>query len=248
MKYFLLIITLFVSSLTSACALSEASKKQASYHYQMGLSFLGEDNITRALVEFTEAEKITPDDPELLYYLGHVYLQKKKLDVAEQKLRRAIELKPSYSEAKNNLGVVCMEEKRWDDAIRLFTEVSADIFYQNPEIAQINLGLAYFGKGDNEKAVSTLRSAVAAYPRLPQGRLHLGRVYAAMGKNDLAIEEYKSALRIYGGYAEAHYNLALAYMKANQKSAAADSFREVIRIAPDLEISQISREYLDSMK
>ena len=49
-------------------------------------------------------------------------------------------------------------------------------------------------------------------------------------------------------YANAHYNLGLAYLKTKEKQAAVSAFREVIRIAPDSEIGQLSREYIDLLK
>ncbi|KAF0221522.1 MAG: TPR repeat-containing [Geobacteraceae bacterium] len=237
-----------ISSLCSACALSEAAKKQASYHYQMGLSHLGENNATAALVEFTEAEKINPDDPELQNYLGLAYYRKSKYDLAEQNYLKALALKPNYSEARNNLGVNYLEMKRWDDAIHQLKLVTEDIFYQNQDTAQINLGLAYFGKGDYPKALSVLRLLVASYPRDPRGRLNLGRVYLAVDKTDLAIEEFRKAVELYKDYANAYYNLGLAYLKIKDNGQASAAFKEVLRIAPDSEMGQLSREYLDLLK
>lgn len=248
MKRLLVLTTLLTAVLAAGCALSEGARKKASYHYQMGLSFLGEQNVTRALFEFTEAEKLTPNDPELLNYLGLAYYYKKKYELAEQKFLRALDAKPAYSEARNNLGVTFLEMGRWDDAIRQFKLVSEDIFYQNQDIARINLGLAYYGKGDHGEALSVLRSAVSSNPRIPQGRLTLGKVYFALGKTELAIAEYKAAVDLYRDYADAHYNLALAYLKQKDSAAASAAFREVVRIAPESGLGRLSREYLDLLK
>jgi len=103
------LLLMFVALLLSSCALSAADKKQASYHFQMGESYLREQNITAALTELTEAEKYTPDDPQLLNFLGMVYFSKGKYDVAEQKYLKAIAIKPSFSEARNHLAVNYME-------------------------------------------------------------------------------------------------------------------------------------------
>lgn len=245
---FLLGTVLALPLLVSACGLSQNAKKQASYHYQMGQSYLAENNVTRALVELTEAEKLDPDNPELLSNLGLAYFRKNKFDIAEQKYLKAIALKPDYSEVRNRLGVNYMEMKRWDDAIYQLRLVTEDIFFSDQEAASINLGLAYFGKGDYPKALSVLRSVVGAYSGNPRGRLHLGRVYFALDKVDLAIAEYRKAVDIYGDYASAYYNLGLAYLKQKDYRAARGAFREVLRIAPDSEMGQLSREYLDSLK
>jgi len=232
----------------AACAVTDASRKQASYHFQMGLSYLGENDATRALIELSEAEKLTPNDPALLNSLGLAYFYKKRFDLAELKYRRAIELKPDYSEARNNLGVNYLEMQRWDDAAAQFTLVLADLFFVNHEDARINLGLAYLGKGDYPQALEILRQAVATSPRNIVARVALGRVYFAMDRTDLAIQEFSRAVELNRNYQNGYYYLALAHLRGKNYVAAADAFREAIRIAPDSEKGRLSREYLESMR
>ncbi|HBG07749.1 MAG: hypothetical protein A2075_10590 [Geobacteraceae bacterium GWC2_58_44] len=242
---FMLALTLLFAS---GCALSEAQKNRFVYHYQMGQSFYAENNFTGALQEFTEAEKLTPEDPALLNHLGLTYFRKGHYDLAERKYLVALELKPGYSEARNNLGVNYLEMKRWDDAIAQFKLVQDDIFYQGQEGAHINLGLAYLGKGEYQQALAVLRGAVGRNGGDPRTRIHLGRVYFALDRTELAVEEYKKALELNGSYANAYYYLALAKVKLKEPGAARSAFKEVVRIAPDSEIGQLSREYLDLLK
>jgi type IV pilus assembly protein PilF len=242
---FMLVLTLLFAS---GCALSQAQKNSSVYHYQMGQSFYAENNFTGALLEFTEAEKLTPKDPALLNDLGLTFFRKGRFDLAEAKYLKALQLKPVYSEARNNLGVNYLEMKRWEDAIAQFKQVQDDIFYQGQESAVINMGLAHLGKGDYQQALTVLRGAVGRNPADPRTRLHLGRVYFALDKTELAIGEYRKALELNGSYANAYYYLALAQVKFKDSKAARSAFREVVRIAPDSEIGQLSREYLDLLK
>ena len=244
----LIAFMLAVSLLVPGCALNQAAKNKSLYHYQMGQSFYAENNFTGALVEFSEAEKLTPKDPVLLNDLGLTYFRKGRFDLAEVKYLKAIKIKSDFSEARNNLGVNYLEMKRWDDAIDQFKTVQDDIFYQGQEATAINLGLAYLGKGDNQQALVLLRAAVSKNPSDPRTRLHLGRVYFAMDKTELAIGEYRKALALNSSYAAAHFNLGLAEVKLKESAAARRAFKEVIRIAPDSEIGQLSREYLDLLK
>jgi tetratricopeptide (TPR) repeat protein len=214
----------------------------------MGLSYLGENNVTSALVEFTEAEKIDPDNHELQNYLGQVYFRKNKLEISEKKYLRAIALKPDYSEARNNLAVTYLEMRKWDEAIYQLKLVSEDIFYQNQAAAGINLALAYFNKGEFKQSMDILRPLAAAYPLDPMIRYNIGRIYYSTDKIDLAIGEYKKAVALYPDYMQAHYSLGQANMKMGDKKGAARHFREVVRIAPDTEMAQLSREYLDLLK
>lgn len=234
--------------LASGCALSQGEKNRSIYHFQMGQSFYAENNYTGALQELTEAEKLTPKDPELLNLLGLTFFRKGHFDLAEAKYLKALDRKENFSEARNNLGVNYLEMKRWDDAIAQFKRVQDDIFYQGQENAAINLGLAYLGKGDYPQALSVLRAQVAKNGNDPRTRLNLGRVYFAMDKTELAVEEYEKALRLNRSYASAHYHMGLAQMKLKDAQAAKGAFQEVVRLAPDSEIGQLSREYLDLLK
>ncbi len=237
-----------LSLFISACAMGEASQKKASSHFQLGLAYLGENNISGALVELTEAEKLNPDDPELQFNLGKAYFLKNRYDIAEQKFLRAVALKPEFSEARYNLGLVYIEMKRWDEAVYQFKMVTEDIFYQNQEFASINLGIAYLNKGEYPKALSTLRAVVNSYPRSPIAKVYLGQVYLKLDKVEVAILEFKRAVELNKNYANAHYNLGLAYLKAKDNPDALAAFREVVRIAPETEIGRHSREYLDLLK
>jgi type IV pilus assembly protein PilF len=241
-------VYLLVMLALAGCATQGVKNNQESYHYQMGLSYLGEHNYTSALIELTEAEKSDPQNPELLYNLGLAYLGKKRFDLAEQKLQQAIMLKPNYSPARNDLGVVYLELKRWDNAIQQFKIVKDDIFYQDSENAAINLGLAYLGKGDYPKALEELRAVIVANPRNPVARLSLGRVWFAMDKTEQAIVEYRKALEIFKDFGAAYYYLGLAQLKQNSLDAARSSFNEVLRIIPDSELGHASIGYLELLK
>jgi len=234
--------------LCCGCAVMEESQKKASYHYQMGVSNLLEKNYTKALVELTEAEKLNPDDPDLQNQLGQAYFFKEKFEIAEKKYLRALELRPQFSEARNNLGVNYLEMQRWDDAIQQLKLAADDIFYQNHDDASMNLALAYHGKGDNGTALAILRPIVARNPKNPIAHVNLGRVYNAEGRVSLAIAEFTKAVEINRDFARAYYYLGLAHLKAKDMPLAQKAFEEVVRIAPDTEIGQLSREYIDVLK
>ena len=244
--HYMLVLALAFATL--GCALSDAQKNRAVYHYQMGQSFYAENNFSGALQEFTEAEKLTPKDAALLNDMGLTLFRKGRYDLAEGKYLRALTLKDGYSEARNNLGVNYLEMKRWDDAVAQFKGVQDDIFYQDQDSVAINMGLALLGKGDYRQALAVLRAAVGRKPADPRARLSLGRVYFALDKTELAIEEYQKALKLNGSYANGYYFLALAQLKLKDPTAARGAFRQVLRIAPDSEIGQLSRDYLELLK
>lgn len=106
----------------------------------------------------------------------------------------AVEAKPDFREAKNTLGVVLIQQKKYDEAIATLRPLAEDILYQTPENAWGNLGLAYLEKGDLDKAVEALRRSVAAQPNFCVGSYRLGLAYERKQSPAAAIEAYTRAL------------------------------------------------------
>jgi type IV pilus assembly protein PilF len=243
-----ILLLLTVSGCMSGRGQGNTKPNPASYHYQMGLSYLGERNYSSALFELTEAEKLDPENPDVLYNLGMAFIGKKRPDLAEAKLLKAILLKPDFSVARNDLGVAYLDLKRWDSAIQQFKIVKDDLFYGNSENASINLGLAYLGKGDYPKALEELQAVAAQNPRNPVVRLSLGRVWFAMDKIEQAIAEYTKALEIYRDYGAAYCYLGQALLKLNRINDARAAFKEAVRLIPDSELGRAALGYLDLIK
>lgn len=249
MKYgILLIIMLLMAGCVTGRDPQFGKKNPAAYHYQMGLSFLGERNFTSALIELTEAEKLDPDNPDVLYNLGLAYIGKRRPELAEPRLQKAISMKPNNSTARNDLGVAYLDLKRWDNAIEQFKIVKNDLFYENNENATLNLGLAYLGKGDYPRALEEFRIIATSNPRNPVTHVCIGRVWFASGKNEQAIEAYSKAISLYSEYGAAYYYRGLTYLKAGNRDAARSDFQQAAKIIPDSEPGRSAINYLDILK
>ncbi len=234
--------------LQTGCAATSSSGRPAAYHYQMGVSYLEERNYTAALVDLTEAEKMEPDNAELQYNLGRALTGKQRLDLAEHKFLRALALRPNYSDARNDLGVLYLETGRWDNAIQQFKAVKDDLFYPRHNNARINLALSYMGKGDLAAALDELSSVRALDPGNPIISVTIGRVLFAQGKTEEAVHEYRRAIVVAPHYANAHFYLGLALMKQSKLSAARDAFKEVVKIAPDSGNGRTALGYIDLLR
>lgn len=220
----------------------------AAYHYQMGLSFLGERNFTSALKELTEAEKLDPENPDVLYNLGLAYLGKKRPDLAEPRFIKSLIIKPNNSAVRNDLGVAYLDLKRWDNAIEQFKIVKNDLFYENNENASINLGLAYLGKGEYQKAIEEFKGVSLSNPRNPIPFTSIGRVWAAIGKDEQAIDSFMKALSIYPDYGAANYYLAVSYLKKGEREAAKKYFQKALKLIPESELGRSAMNYLEVLK
>ena len=97
-------------------------------------------------------------DTEILFQAGLRMQQSENLAEAEALYRRAVEADPKNLSALNNLGVICMAQKRDKEAIDIFTRLIdikgdwADPYY--------NLACLYSRQGDAPKSMWHLRVAL----------------------------------------------------------------------------------------
>ena len=85
--------------------------------------------------------------------LGYSYLKDGNVNDAKAAFEAAKAL-DNNATVKNNLGVIAVYEKRYDDALELFSSAMSA-----GDVAQYNLGLVYLIKGDYKSAVNSFGSA-----------------------------------------------------------------------------------------
>ncbi|MBI5892110.1 MAG: tetratricopeptide repeat protein [Deltaproteobacteria bacterium] len=247
--YLFLLFTVHCSLFTVlyGCAATDL-KEEASIHYRLGVVHLNEGNLPSALKELTAAVEKNPDDVAYHNAFGLAYYYRDLDNDAIKHFKEAIRLDSKFSEARTNLGVVYLKQKRWDDAISEFQIAAANIFYTAAETAYTNMGWAYFQKGDNEKAIDSYRKAINVNPRYSLAYNNLGLAYMKVNRDKDAAESFMSAIRYSPNYADAHYNLGLVSIKLKDKSKAQESFQEVIRLLPNSEMARSAQEKLNLLK
>jgi type IV pilus assembly protein PilF len=123
-------------------------------------------------------------------------MAKEKYDLAVDHFKKAVQLKPNYSLAKNNLGSAYLVRKEWDKAIIVLEEVTGDMLYATPHFPLANLGWAYYNKGDYGKARKYLKAALELQPEFFIAQLNLGRTYLAIGQPHTALSLFESAAQL----------------------------------------------------
>jgi tetratricopeptide (TPR) repeat protein len=132
--------------------------------------------------------------------------------------------------ARDNLGLVPLEQGRMDAAVAQFREA----LRINPAYgeAHYNLGNALRQQGHTDEAIAQYRDAVRTAPDLAAARYNLGIVLLQQGRTDEAIAQFREALRINPSYAEVHGNLGAALFQEGRTDEAIAEFREALRINP----------------
>lgn len=204
---------------------TEEEKKAAEIHYDLGIQAQNAGNMQEAYGEFERALKLDPKFSQAHHAMGLVlHLGFARHQEAIGHFEEAIRLDPAFSDAKVNLGNVFLDSKQYDKAAALYQEALNDMKYATPFIALGNLGMAEYRRGNTEKAIDHLKSAVTTNPKFCLGYRNLGLIYDETGKTEDACVQYGNYREQCPDTAEAYYREGLCLAKTGDQEQAVERF------------------------
>jgi tetratricopeptide (TPR) repeat protein len=145
--------------------------------------------------------------------------------------REAIRLRPDYSEAHNNLGLVLIQANDDEAAIAEFREA----IRFNPAYgdAHANLGAALTNT-DSQEAVRELEKAVELAPASVKAQFNLAIAYAANANYGSAkqIEQLRKVISMAPNFVPAHLALGKALVQDRKVPEAIEELQEAARLEP----------------
>ena len=163
--------------------------------YELGASLVA-TNPPLAFDHLLESVRLDPSNYEAHFLLGTLFMVRRDHRDAERHLRRAIEIRGRYPEARNGLGMLFISMHRYDDAIRELRIVTRDIRYHTPWLAWGNLGWAYLERGRHRDAIEALSQAVRSQPAYCFGYYLLGQAFFRSEQMERADEALTRAVEI----------------------------------------------------
>ena len=147
--------------------------------------------------------KVPPGD----YLVGHLQEQISHnvelgdFHLVERKARRMIAANPDRSEGHFALGVACVEQDRYQEALDAFLAAHA----RNPdhEMTIYNIGHTYLQLDESEQAIPWLERALRSDPEHLATLHQLGVACERLGRRDEALARWRRALKI-----DPHYYMA----------------------------------------
>ena len=214
----------------------------------LGEAYFANQEYTRAIQAFNEAEKVTEIDPATK---RQARFQKAWVQYSNQAYRQAQPIFESIHESapETKLG---RESLFWSaDAyyhMRDYGPASSQYrsFIQNyPDHelvgpANYSLGWSYFKMGNYESAIPPFKTfkekyeapEVALYPYDTDTQLRIGDSYYALGQYQNAISYYQEAIGAEPGGDYAMFQIANSYYRNEQTYEAVTTFRKFLRIYP----------------
>jgi tetratricopeptide (TPR) repeat protein len=165
------------------------------------------------------------------YFLGLIYQNKGKLEIARNEYEKAIKINPNFADAYNNLGNLYIEMKEFENASIVLKK--AIKINPNFAIPHNNLGKIYLEKGEFDKAEKAFEKAISITPNLSVAHYNLGLTYIARLEYKKAVDELVIAVNLSPEIPDFHNNLGLAYIRLKQYKDAEDAIKEALRLKPD---------------
>lgn len=234
----------------SACGTSQKKRDEASLRLRIGTSLFAQGQYPGALRELLAAENLDPENEIIQNNLGLTYFMREKYDLASEHLLKALDLKPSYSEARNNYGRVLIEVEKYDLAVVELKKVVADLTYDDPVKAWVNLGLAYFRKGDFKEAKEMFLTGIRVNRNHCLGQTMYGRSLFELADFKNAAQALDNAVLICRPlkFEEPYYYSGLSYYKLGRTSTAVARMEEILSLYPKGQFAKKARSALKSMK
>lgn len=231
----LILVPLCALALLAGCRHTPTPKEceGSDIHYDLAIQALNAHNMPEAYTEFDKALELCETSSRAHNGMGQLlHLGFHKPQEAIPHYQRALELDPTFTEVLVNLGNVYLDLGDYEKAIAQYEKALNDMRYGTPYIAQANLGWAEYKRGNVDKAVDALKSAVTLNPRFCLGYRNLGQIYEDTGKTVEACEQYGRYLEQCPEVAEAYYRSGVCEAKLGKNAEARDLFAQCEGKAP----------------
>jgi len=166
----------------------------------MMLCYLDRKQLSMAKLVALRGLKIDERNPDLHHALGLILLQEKEPTKAHLEFKSAIAARSDYVPSRVMLAKLALEEGNYPGAEEHLRRL-AQSHRNNAEI-HVDLGIAYKGMGQFDKAMQEYDNAEKLNPELPE--IYLGRAIILHRYKDAperAVEFYKKYIQLAGGEA-----------------------------------------------
>jgi len=231
MKRFLTIFVLAIVSLVLSC--SRSPQERAARFVTSGKLLLQKGEYTSAFLQFKNAARLQPRDPEPLYYMGLISITQGRAKEAIAYLKRATEVSPQYVPAQIKLAELMVLSQRPDLRKEAAARARA-ILEQHPENADALALLASIQSqaGDLENAERELREALDHNPGRLEVSTGLASLELSRGNWSAAESILKRAIAAAPHSPDPVAALGELYLLQHREADARVQFQRALRIDP----------------
>ena len=191
-----------------------------------------ETQLDKAINRYYKQSKLQPNSAKIHTDLGNLYSRKRKWQYAIACYRKAINLKPRYSNAHLNYARVLLKIGKKSDFIKEMT-LALDI---QPKIGsaldRFYLANALVEQGEETLAISFYYKAIVLNPKLVQAYHRVGEVLSRQGKHKQAIKFLMQGINQNPQDAESFYLLGQQFESIKDWDNTVKIFSKVLQLEP----------------
>jgi tetratricopeptide (TPR) repeat protein len=197
---------------------------------ERGRSYLAQDNLDKASIEFRNALQIQPRDAEASYLNGRVAERRGNLSEAAALYQAALEARPDYEQALASLGRVMV----FGGAAQRALDTIRPGLIAHPDSADLLAvcAAARHQLKDDVEALADAQRAVQLAPNNPDAIATLGGLYAQAGDYPRAVSLMSDAVLRMPWSADLREALATLYFSSGQAEKGDEQLRQIIRLRP----------------
>lgn len=145
----------------------------------LAVALVQQNKLDEARAALAEAQKHTPDNPDLLYLLGWVQQASKEMAAARKTIERALQIDPHHPKAHHALALIAVQEQKFDEAVdHALRTVEIQHFFPD---AHYTLGVALTWTKDYDNAIRCFQIALSMQPGLVDAHRYLASIYRMRG-------------------------------------------------------------------
>ncbi len=218
--------------------------------YELAVGLWQENNLPGAFHHLFRATELDNDNADAHLLLGNLFMMRGNNEKAEKHLREVLRIRTRSPEARNSLGVLFINQRRYEQAVRELREATSDILNREPHLAWGNLGWAYLEMRNYPDAIDALLRAVRHEPRFCVGYYRLGQAYMKLGKAKEADRALTAGLestdKRCGRLQETWLMRGKVRLEQGEHDRARDDFEKCVEVDADSPVGSECKEALDA--
>jgi len=157
-------------------------------YYSLGNIYYVRHDFTNALLNYTSAYNISPNDVDYCKMLGMTLYLLGRKEEAKKYLESAINLESNDEMTYSIMGTIYLEKKDFKNAVTYY--LKAISFDDKSVLAHSNLGLSYCHINELEKGITHLKKALKLDPKNSSAKEWLQMARVALKKREREIANY----------------------------------------------------------
>ncbi len=161
-------------------------KTPADINTELGAGYISNGRYDRALIKLSKAIQYDSDHALAHNYLGVLYSRLERPELASAEFKKSVRLSPQDTSILNNYAIFLCEQKKFDEARKIFKKVVNNPLYINRAGAYQSAGWCASLNENYELSEKLYRKALELNPYLPRTLLGLARIHYKQGNYDYA--------------------------------------------------------------